>query len=131
MDKIIDLNPDTDPLAKLEEELREAGKWMISGKNEKLAHYFVAKNRKIDTAISLCFSRIAAFQNLRNECGEQHCLVCALYEQTRKEVRDVIIDKAKSALVDVTQEDAPELDFAIRKTHNAALLSRKIKRRNQ
>lgn len=100
----IKLNPTSDPLHDLEQEVRTTGKWCDNGGKAKVSHFFVAKNTAINTAVSLCFSEIATFTKLQAPIAGRRCLVCELYEQSRKEVRDKAINTASDLHEDITTQ---------------------------
>lgn len=84
-DETININPD--PLAEFENILRTTGAWCdIAGEYE-ISHYFVARNKKIDTAISLCGERVTVLKNLRRTIPRKKCLACELLKVSRLEVR--------------------------------------------
>lgn len=85
MEEVINLNPD--PLAEIENELRTTGAWADFRGNKGVQHYYIAKNPKIDTAISLCRESIKTFDALTITNLERKCFVCSLLANNRlKEV---------------------------------------------
>lgn len=95
---IIKLNPKYDQLRLLEATLRTVGKWADNGGLAKQSHFFIAKNPAVATAISLCFSEVTTFEKLREPISGKRCLVCEMYENSRKEQRDHAIEKAEGKL---------------------------------
>ena len=91
-EKIIKLNP-CDQLAITENELRTVGRWMEIERNTKLAHYFIAKNPKIETAISFCHNEIQPFSKLHEMTVLKKCLVCSMWADRGLEVRDAKIER--------------------------------------
>lgn len=84
-DNVINLNPD--PLAEFENILRTTGAWYDIAGEYGTSHYYVAKNKKIDTAISLCGERVTVLKNLRRTTPRTKCLACELFKVSRLEVR--------------------------------------------
>ena len=81
----------TDQLQLIEHILRTTGAWKDRTGLDKMSHYFVAKNEKLDTAVSLCFTIVASFKDLREPIAGKRCMVCDLYATSREEVKDKII----------------------------------------
>lgn len=95
----IDLN--TDHLKRMEDELRTTGAWADFRGNKGVQHYYIAKNPKIDTAISLCRESIKTFDNLTITSLERKCFVCSLLANHR--LKEVMQDQAEQ---DKSNEDA-------------------------
>lgn len=82
--------PHTDELGKFETLLRSTGVWCHhKGINDK-DHFYVARNPKVNTAISLCFTVISPFDKLSQTTPARKCLVCSLYSEGGKEVKERI-----------------------------------------
>ena len=106
---VIKLNPQSDQLNDLEQQVRTIGKWCDNGGMAKVSHFFVAKNAAINTAVSLCFTEVTTFSRLRAPIAGRRCLVCELYENSRKEVRDKAIDTVTDLQADLqTQSNDKE-----------------------
>ena len=82
----INLNPD--PLAEFENILRTTGAWCdVIGEGHE-QHYFLAKNPKLDTAISLCGYKIKGLKEITRTAVRKKCLVCDLFAVSRMEARN-------------------------------------------
>lgn len=81
----INLNPD--PLAEFTEILRTTGEWCDVVGEYKVTHYFISKNKSLDTAISLCGDRIKSIKDIRRTTPRNKCLVCDLFAVSRMEAR--------------------------------------------
>lgn len=79
----INLNPD--PLKDIEEALRTSGLWCDVYGETSVQHYYLAKNPKLDTAISLCGQSIKSFSDLVVTKPVKKCLVCDLFATSREE----------------------------------------------
>ncbi len=90
----VNLNPKYNQSQFQEAVIRTVGAWADNGGLAKQSHYFVAKNPAVATAISLCFSEVTTFAKLRTPTSGRRCLVCEMYEKSRKEQREHAIDKA-------------------------------------
>ena len=77
-----------DQLFLMENELRTKGAWHDITGLDKMSHYFVASNKSVSTAISLCFTVVTTFDKLRAPLAGKKCLVCDLFQQSRKEVHE-------------------------------------------
>lgn len=99
MDKdIINLNPD--PLAEIEASLRGDGLWCDVYGITDVQHYYMAKNPKLNTAVSLCGQSIKGFSALVVTAPRKKCLVCDLFYASREEAknhRDTMQDVKKEA----------------------------------
>lgn len=82
------MKPSEDFLAIFENRLRNEGIWCDVGVSQKLRHYFIARNPKIDMAISMCGSLVVTFDKLHENTMSQKCLICDLYLSARKEVQE-------------------------------------------
>lgn len=85
-DDTINLNPD--PLAEIEAALRSSGLWCDVYGVTSVQHYYMAKNPKLDTAVSLCGQSIKSFSDLVVTKPVHKCLVCDLFATSREEVKD-------------------------------------------
>lgn len=95
-----------DQLAMLENDLRTKGAWCRKiGSHEKIIHYYICKNPKANTAISLCATSLSSFDNLSKTAPERKCLVCDLFSSSRKEVkqRQYSIVSAKIPVPEINQ----------------------------
>lgn len=86
MEKTIKLNPQFDQLMLIEHELRTKGAWHDVKQDQRLSHYFVARNTSVNTAISRCGSIVTTFDKLNAPLMERKCLICALYADAEQEV---------------------------------------------
>lgn len=77
-----------DQLSIFENRLRSSGVWCDTGVKQPLSHKFICKNEKATVAISLCASIIAPFEKLHENTVATKCLVCALFDEGEKEVRE-------------------------------------------
>ena len=80
----IDINPDM--LKVIEDKLRTSGAWAMTRGEYVTAHYYIARNKSINTAVSLCRSSVVTLDNINLSDGVKKCLVCDLFSQSRLEV---------------------------------------------
>ena len=92
-----------DPLAKFESRVRNAGVWCDTKVNDKLRHYFIAKNAGSMLAISLCGQAIQRIEGLHENVVSQKCLVCELFKQGRREVDNHFITTLNTIVDNIKQ----------------------------
>lgn len=77
-----------DQLAMFEHRVRTEGVWCDTRVTDKIAHFMVCKHPRSSIAISRCGMIVKPFEALHENTVAQRCLVCALFEQSGKEVRE-------------------------------------------
>lgn len=90
MSDFIDLNPD--PNEDLADLLRETGAWCDVHKDYSGSHYFLARNKKLEMAVSLCGKYVLSFDKLIRVEPVKRCLVCDLFANSREEVYKAVAD---------------------------------------
>lgn len=76
MPKTIKLN--LDPLAEIEKKLRSTGAWADFRGGTGAQHYYIARSKSSNTAISLCRESIKGFDDLTLTELPRKCFVCSL-----------------------------------------------------
>lgn len=95
--------PEEDQLAAFERRVREEGVWCDTSVKDKLAHKMVCRHPRAMIAISLCGVVIKPFEKLHENSVSQRCLICTLYDGSRKEVKDKIFPQLTNAIDKQTQ----------------------------
>src|SRR5688572_8402467 len=90
--------PQDDRLALWENKLRTTGTWAHKRNDNGRQHYYIARNPKVETAISLCKIVIVSFKNLSHPLDQQKCLICSLFmDQEQKEAVEKTLDRVSNS----------------------------------
>jgi len=101
-----------DFLAIFENRVRSTGVWCDTKVNDKLRHYFIAKNPGSMLAISLCGQVIQSIEGLHENVLSQKCLVCDLFGARGREANEKLESKLVSIIDNQEKTQAKDSESA-------------------
>lgn len=88
---MLDLNPPfIDQFAEFENRVRTVGVWCDLSVKDKSTHKMICRNPNAHVAISLCGLIVKPIEKLHENNQTKHCLICDLYDNATKEVKELI-----------------------------------------